>query len=179
MQLLPPPVTDALTSSDVIDEDDMASNSASHVPTQQSVKAFVGAQIASQMGSGAAEAARIDTTESRGTTTYGDLTTPGPAVTVTVPASGQVLVTLTASMDQSSASGFGLMGVTLSGANTVAAADAVSIAKQGTNFETASGTYLLTGLVAGSTTFTAKYRADTAGTADFSRRNLVVTPLPF
>ena len=41
----------------------------------------------------------------------------------------------------------------------------------------ASATYLVSGLTAGSNTFTAKYRVD-ASTGTFVNRNIIVIPLP-
>jgi len=60
----------------VLDEDDMASNSASHVPTQQSVKSFVEAQDAISATAAAATYLRID----GATTATGDLDMGGNLV---------------------------------------------------------------------------------------------------
>jgi hypothetical protein len=76
------------------------------------------------------------------------------------------------------------MGFAVSGATTLAASDAQSLVAgilggggaprpdmQG------SATYLVTGLTAGSNTFTAKYRVD-GSTGTFANRNIIVIPLP-
>jgi hypothetical protein len=71
----------------------------------------------------------------------------------------------------------------LSGSNTVAASDTRVLRTLGRNAgDTAQGsaTYYVSGLTAGSTTFTAKYRTETGGTVTntFSNRTIIVTPLP-
>lgn len=103
-------------------------------------------------------AARVATSESTASATYVDLTTVGPAVTFTVPASGKVLVTLAAGLYNASA--YSIMGVALSGANTVAADDAFALVSGGVaGLDMAlSTTLLISGLTPGITTFTAKYR---------------------
>ena len=47
----------------------------------------------------------------------------------------------------------------------------------GSNTDQGSATFYVTGLTAGSNTFTAKYRVD-AGTGTFANRTIVVIPLP-
>lgn len=117
--------------------------------------------------------ATLETTTS---TSLVDLATVGPAAAITVPASGRVLVLLSADVFNSVAGNFNSMGFALSGANTVAAADAV----QATNGSTSNGTamtaaVLVTGLTPGSTTFTAKYRVN-GGTGTFYERRITVLP---
>ncbi len=77
------------------------------------------------------------------------------------------------------------MSFTVSGASTVAAADAKSLRlnDDANTTHQASGSYLVTGLTAGSNTFTAVYKAnnDQGGgnnTCTFSNRNIVVVPWP-
>lgn len=116
----------------------------------------------------------VATSQTTTSTAFTDLTTSGPAVTVTVPTSGAVLVTVTGRLFNSAAN-FTIMGFALSGANTVAGTDTRSLLVFGTNAVQASATYLVTGLTAGSTTFTAKYRVS-AGTGTFSDRSILVRP---
>jgi len=107
---------------------------------------------------------------------YVDLATPGPSVTVTVGASGIVRVDLTC---DGAGNKIALMGVVVSGANTIAAADtrsfaqapaqALAISVQGT------ASYLFTGLAAGATTFKAVYKSDGATTATFANRSIIAT----
>ena len=76
------------------------------------------------------------------------------------------------------------MSFVASGANTLAASDDRSLSWTGRNAgETfrGSATYYLSGLAAGSTTFTAKYRTETGTsghTNAFSNRSIIVLPLP-
>jgi hypothetical protein len=91
------------------------------------------------------------------------------------------MVILTASETDSASSGLAAMAFAISGATTQAASDARSlVVKSGGNqsiLMQGSATYFVTGLTAGSTTFTAKYRVS-AGTGTFAERTIVVIPLP-
>jgi hypothetical protein len=108
-------------------------------------------------------------------TTFTDLSTAGPTVTVTTGTSA--LVHLNAKMSCSVSDGV-LMGFAVSGASTVAATTTQAVQLVGTNAFTLSATFLITGLTAGSNVFTAKYRISFSGTATFSDRNILVQPLP-
>jgi hypothetical protein len=100
---------------------------------------------------------------------------------VTIPASGKALVTVTGSLTNSGTSNQSFMGFAVSGSTTRAAADTQAlIVKNGGNqaiLAQGSATFFVTGLTAGSNTFTAKYRVD-AGTATFVNRSIIVIPLP-
>ena len=71
-----------------------------------------------------------------------------------------------------------MMAFAVSGATTVAAADAQAVlyttsgANDGAQM---SATNLVTGLTAGSNTFTAKYKSSSSACA-FANRNIIVTP---
>ncbi|PYS06277.1 MAG: hypothetical protein DMG17_32635 [Acidobacteria bacterium] len=67
------------------------------------------------------------------------------------------------------------MGFAVSGSTTVAAADEQTVMNTGTSAIQESATYLVTGLTAGSNTFTAKYKAG-SNTCTFLNRNIIVTP---
>lgn len=128
--------------------------------------------------------ANVDTTqESSAVATYHDLTTVGPAATVTIGASGMALVTVSAAVQYSSGTNFsGKMGVAISGATTLAASDAYALMARGVDANDtvkASYTHLYTGLAAGSTTFTAKYASASTPTlkAYFGFREITVVPL--
>ncbi len=124
----------------------------------------------------AAKAARIDTSEATGSTTYADLATAGPSAAIVVPASGSVMVTVTALITLGGATS-GAMGFS-AGGGTVLDSQSLTSAQSG---QQSSATYLVTGLAAGSMTFTAKYkRVGGVGGANatFANRNIVVTPLP-
>ena len=102
-------------------------------------------------------------------------------MTVTVPASGHALVTVTALGTNSANEQSALMGFEVSGASTVAASDTramiVPFYGSGANLKVqTSATYLVTGLTAGSNTFTAKYRP-TGGTGTWANRSIIVIPL--
>lgn len=92
-----------------------------------------------------------------GNNAYVDLATAGPAVTVTV--NTACLVILTADTDTATG-GYGAMGVVLSGANTLAAANAKAlfVGTDAADIDIRASVMIpLTGLTPGSTTFTAKY----------------------
>jgi hypothetical protein len=124
-------------------------------------------------------AAALSTTESTTSTTYADLQTVGPAVTLDVPASGRVLVSVTTGISTTTGGGSGYMSFALSGANTQAppADNSLALNLFGNDFQKASASFVLNGLTPGSTTFTAKYRTN-AGTSTFQNRSIWAIPLP-
>jgi hypothetical protein len=131
-------------------------------------------------------AAAITTSETTASTSFGNLTTPGPAVTVTTGTT--VMVGFSANIGTPDPTGamtcVGDMAVAVSGATTRAAsaqealsaqvlassasADPITIA--------ASQVLVISGLTAGSNTFTAQYRA-VNGTATFYNRKIWVMRL--
>lgn len=119
----------------------------------------------------------IATTETTTNTSYVDLTTPGPAVTVTT---GTVaLVVVGAKMSQNTNTAEMYAGFAVSGATTVAAADATAdflepATAAGTAIR-ASAVTMVTGLTAGSNVFTMKYRVS-AGTGSYGNRHIGVVP---
>jgi hypothetical protein len=140
----------------------------------------------------------IITGEVCSSSTYGDLTTPGPAVTVPVRSSGRILILATAQIQVTTAfaasvTADGRFNVEFSGANTrtpnevvdplVGIADNNTIVTSGTIafFSAISGTSqaVFEGLNPGNTTITMKYRRSTLATADptFFRRALTVFAL--
>lgn len=136
-------------------------------------------------------AGTVAAAQSRTSTSYGDLSTVGPSVTVSVSPSGRVLVQVSAwveaLVDGSSAVG-GAMGIGATGANTLSAADdealvvfldiVCAVAVGGNTSIGASQVSLITGLNPGVTTFTAKYRALVSGeTVSFYNRRLWALPL--
>jgi hypothetical protein len=108
--------------------------------------------------------------------TYTNLTTNGPSVAVTVPASGRVLVIVTAQISGSTGNAAGFMSVFIDGAVVLGVADATSLRVAGNNAVRASATSLFTGLAPGTHTFTAAYRLQGSGFATFAERNIVVIP---
>lgn len=118
-------------------------------------------------GSGTSNVATDETTTS---TSYTGLTTP-QTVTVTVGASGMLLIGYGAQMYNTSAQ---YMAYALSSANTYSASDN-DIAFTSSN-STGSMTKLHTGLTPGSTVVTAQFRVD-SGTGHWLRRHLWAVPL--
>jgi hypothetical protein len=119
--------------------------------------------------------AAVQTQETTTTTSYVDLATAGPAVTLTT--AGHALVTLSCQGFNNTASDSAAMSFAISGATTLAAADNNSVVITSTSNQ--SGTMVFyVATTAGNNTFEAKYRAVTGGTATFLRRNITVMPLP-
>lgn len=121
-------------------------------------------------------AVNVDANETTTSTVYTDLASAGPALTVTVPASGRVLVVLTAGLYNTTVDAYSYMGFAVTGAHSIAAQDARSLYLQATvgGREVAvSRVVPLTGITPGSCTFTTKYRAG-SGTAGFKFRGLTV-----
>lgn len=139
--------------------------------------------------------ADVLTVETATVASYTDLTTVGPAVTISVGPSGRVLVIASAEMRVQAPKGSVIntggagMGYAATGANTFAALDRYAtiaeIAYDSTPTFTSdlllrtamSRATLRTGLTPGSTTFTAKYNKMASGTTTFSNRNITVMAL--
>ena len=118
--------------------------------------------------------ATVATSETRTSTSFGDLATPGPAVTVETGTAAEI--TLYGQIAQDTNGQFSVMGFAVSGASTVAAADSSAIGRSDTGVVIKGGaTFLVAGLTAGSNTFTAKYRV-TGGTGTFQDRKITVKP---
>ncbi|MBE5459756.1 hypothetical protein E3G69_002846 [Mycobacteroides abscessus] len=115
------------------------------------------------------------------TATYVDLATPGPSVTLNVPASGEVTIDVSAAYSSGGAAAqTGYMGCALSGANTRAATDATAAYGRTVTaglYGTLARRIHLTGLTPGTTTFKAVYKTSTS-TATFSDRHIIVEPKP-
>ena len=126
--------------------------------------------------------ASVATSARRSTATFGDIATgsgtpsPGPAVTLTTPASGRVLVIVTATIGPITGfSGFMSFESTGTGANVSPSIPLSLIGiDQGVR---ASATYLVTVAGSQSKTFTAKYLAGD-GIMAFSERVITVIPMP-
>ncbi len=104
---------------------------------------------------------------------YTDLTTSGPVVTITTGTKALVTISSELNVDASNRGGF--VSFAVSGATTLAASDRYSLYFYNTNtlYCQASATYLVTGLTAGSNTFTAKYKTN-GNTVYFTDRTLTV-----
>ncbi|HEY6836436.1 MAG TPA: hypothetical protein VI142_08180 [Gaiellaceae bacterium] len=119
-------------------------------------------------------------TDSDTSTAYGDLGTVGPSITLPVPSTGRVLITVTAQMVGNASSTSCYMSFAASGANTISATDANAVILAAGSVQRSSATSVLSGLTLGSTTFTAKYRVTGGGAANctFSNRSIMGIPLP-
>lgn len=118
----------------------------------------------------------ISTNETTASTSFTDLATPGPAVTVTTGPSALVFVTVRMQNTDSYSS---YAGHAVSGASTIAAsADDALILDPGTGNQGRSTalTFHAATLTAGANVFTCKYKVD-AGTGSFAYRRIVVVPL--
>lgn len=122
------------------------------------------------------QSAAVQTSQTTASTSYTDLTTVGPAVTVTTGANAIVIVNFIGS-NGTSADG-AIMSAAVSGATTLSASDSNAAQVNGSTNISAACISMITGLTPGSNTFTAKYRAGTGGTATFIRRTITVIPLP-
>jgi len=129
---------------------------------------------------GSVGAASVLTSQTTSSTSYTDLATSGPAVTVTTLTSAIVTISLVAANNTINDGAIATYAV--SGATTVAAADGNGytgvVGNLPANGEVATTTSIVvTGLTAGSNTFTVKYRANVGGTATFLNRFINVEPL--
>ena len=122
--------------------------------------------------------ATVATEQTTTSTSYTDLSTAGPAVTITT--GTKALVTITGYFYSGAGDyPFSFIGFVVSGASTVAVSDTHSLTNRSlssTPIIQASAVYLLTGLTAGSNVFTLKYRV-TSGTGNFKNRSIIVQDL--
>lgn len=119
----------------------------------------------------------VTTSETTTSTTYVDLTTSGPAQTLTT--GTRALVIFHCFVSNSASGNTGFMSVAVSGATTVAASDNWAIQYKSTAANDGVGissAHLFTSLTGGSNTFTGKYRV-TAGTGTFQFRDIIVIGL--
>lgn len=126
-------------------------------------------------------AAFVSTRESRSNSSYGGLSTPGPAVTVTTGTSAIIMIEAQLSVNATDNTE-AIAAWAVSGATTVAANDDYCLKAEGQDSvsrEFRFGTaHLYTGLTAGSNTFTMQYRSGThASQVFFERRRISVIPL--
>lgn len=122
-------------------------------------------------------AAAVATAQTTASTSYTDLATAGPAVTLVT--GSTALVRLSSLVNNGTTGNTCLMGVAVSGATTLAASDALAAwhyESSSANSDGMSGEILLTGLTPGSNTFTAKYRVN-GDTGTWTYRVISVTAL--
>lgn len=115
------------------------------------------------------------------TASYIDLATVGPSVTITTGTTAIISISTTVQESVNDTTQ-AWMSFAVSGASSIPASDTNSITCSLTSisglFGSISRTMKITGLTAGSNTFTAKYKATCLGTGviQFSNRDLVVYP---
>jgi hypothetical protein len=122
--------------------------------------------------------ADVNVSETTTSTSYVDLATSGPAVTVTITNGQPVAVTVSAFLHISSTANIARMSYAVSGAetdNTQSVMDLDAISSSNTDDSTLSRTTIYVPGTAGSHTFTAKYRVN-GGTGTFTQRRIVVDP---
>jgi hypothetical protein len=117
--------------------------------------------------------ATVAASESTTSTSYTDLTTAGPAVTITTGTKALVIVGARVQVN-SGASSYASYAV--SGATTIAAIDDVAV-EAGTITTGMSRASRLTTLTAGSNTFTMKYRTSPTRTGTYEFREIIVIDL--
>lgn len=122
----------------------------------------------------------VATSESTTSGSFTNLSTTGPSATCTVGSTGMVLIAVSCSVTSASNIG-GLMGYAISGASTIAAADAQSVGMKidsSTMAARLAAVFVHIGLTPGSTTFTAKYKSLNSGsTVTFADRYITAIPL--
>lgn len=132
-----------------------------------------------------ASTASVATSQTTTSTTYADLATVGPAVTVNTGTSAFVGIRGEFGRSDATASNVAQvrMAYAVSGATTIAATDVLGLSATGLWWDTGTakrvatgGVFLQTGLTPGSNTFTAKYRVS-VGTGTYVDRLLWVLPL--
>lgn len=122
----------------------------------------------------------VSTEENTTSTSYTDLTTSGPAVTITTGTKALVIVKARIFANTTGQSAY--MSTDISGASSVSAADdyglvQMSASTQNPRLNVASA-HVYTGLTAGSNTFTAKYKSSNASSAAYFRyREIIVIDL--
>jgi hypothetical protein len=122
--------------------------------------------------------ARVADAQTTTSTSFTDLSTAGPAVTLTT--GTKALVIVSCEMYNGTVDKYSTMGYAVSGASTVAAAvnSSINFRQRGSNDQTlqVSRATVVT-LTAGSNTFTAKYSSPAGGTAGFEYRDIFVMDL--
>lgn len=134
------------------------------------------ARVTNVSGAGGIAVESIATSEATSSTSYTNLATIGPAVTVDVTTSGSLLVVVFCESQQPSGDTH-YISPALSGANTLAAADSNAAYQISTAWVTIGRLVVITGLTAGSTTVTAKYRTGAGLSNDFRNRSIAAIPL--
>ena len=125
----------------------------------------------------ASEVANVATEESTSSTSYTDLTTSGPAVTLTT--GTKVLVVVSCYIYTGGTNQFAYADFDVSGATTRAASDTTCLKLQRGSSSVLMRTSVASRITvtAGSNTFTSKYKTSAAGTGNFGDRQISVIDL--
>jgi hypothetical protein len=119
-------------------------------------------------------AAAVTTSQATTSTSYTDLATAGPAVTVTT---GTTALVTIQTLGAGAVSNRQLMSFAVSGATTIAAGTYVQGVTTATDDSFRVSSFVVTGLTAGSNTFTTKYRSSDGNSIPFAERVITVTTL--
>jgi predicted secreted protein len=125
------------------------------------------------------DAQMADVATSQGTTSssYTDLTTVGPAVTVHLEPGQKCEVTVYARQLGDAGTTGPRMSFAVSGAETIAASDTNALEQDNTQGTGGSRSTIFTATTGGTYTFTAKYKRTNATTATFADRRIIAKPL--
>jgi hypothetical protein len=122
------------------------------------------------------QSATVNTQQTTTSSSYTDLSTSGPAVTLSTGTSA--LVTLSCMSYNNDGAYLCYMSVAVSGASTISASDDAAILTRYGQQTSVSRTFILTGLTAGSNTFTSKYKVSATTTGNFGYRSITVVGVP-
>lgn len=130
-----------------------------------------------ELKSAGAQTADVTTSETTTSTSFTDLATSGPAVTITVGISGMALIIVSASIFNSNAGNNTFMSYSIDGDTATTARGAVIGAISSTaGTQRMTRANVETGLSPGSHTFTSKYLT-AANTGTFAARRIIAIPL--
>jgi hypothetical protein len=123
----------------------------------------------------------VATNQTTTSTSYTDLATVGPTVTMTT--GTKVLVIIQGQIDNGAGTRLAWMSYAVSGATTVAATDDrsrlvyVGPISGGSTINASASVFYVTGLTVGSNTFTAKYKSQDGGSVSFANRSIIIMNL--
>lgn len=121
--------------------------------------------------------ATVATGQTTTSTSFTDLATSGPSVTMTT--GTKALVFIVSNIDNQAGNGQGYVGFAVSGASSISASDTTALHyySGGVIALQYGATYLVSGLTAGSNTFTLKYKSGNGSTQYFANRQITVMDL--
>jgi hypothetical protein len=127
---------------------------------------------------GIAATADVATNQTTTSTSYADLTTPGPAVSLVLASGQKAFITIGSRINHSAGGGASAVAsFAVSGAATIAAADVDGYENTTTGGITMSRSTLFTAAATGTFTFTMKYKVTTSGTGSYLNRRISAVAL--